>query len=255
MRNTSGRRETILQLLSRHGKVQISELVPLLGVSMVTIRNDLLLFESQGIAKRTHGGAVLAKSLSVEQSIDQKTALYQDQKNRIGKLAASMVAAGDNIIIDSGSTTRFLATHLREHASITVLTNGLNIAYELAYAPGVDLILTGGLLRKQSLSIQGNQAESCLQAYSFDKLFLGVDGMDFQFGATTHDEGEANLNRTMVERTRKVIVLCDASKFGKVSLHRIAQLDQVDAVITDAGIPDHYRDGLRELGIDLFIAD
>jgi DeoR family transcriptional regulator of aga operon len=119
----------------------------------------------------------------------------------------------------------------------------------------VDLILTGGLLRKQSLSMLGAQAEACLQAYSFDKLFLGVDGFDLQFGITTHNEAEASLNHKMVERAKKIIVLTDASKFGRVSLHRIAQLDKVHTVITDASISPEYRDGLRELGIELLIAE
>src|SRR6185295_3005700 len=133
----------------------------------------------------------------------------QAQKEQIGLLAARMVQPGDNVIIDSGTTTIYLARHLREAGDITVLTNGLNIAWELADAPGVDLILTGGRLRKQSLSLQGAQAEACLAAYNFDTLFLGVDGFDLQFGITTHHEAEANLNHKMVERAKKVVVLTD----------------------------------------------
>jgi DeoR family transcriptional regulator of aga operon len=113
-----------------------------------------------------------------EHTIRQKDSLNQAQKEQIGLLAARMVQPGDNVIIDSGTTTISLARHLREADDVTVLTNGLNIAWELADAPGVDLILTGGRLRKQSLSLQGAQAEACLSAYNFDKLFLGVDGFD-----------------------------------------------------------------------------
>jgi DeoR family transcriptional regulator of aga operon len=148
-----------------------------------------------------------------------------------------------------------LARHLRAHRDVTVMTNGLNIAWELANAPGVELMLTGGLLRKQSLSLQGSQAEASLNTYSFDTLFLGVDGLDLQFGLTTHHEAEASLNHRMVERARRVVVLTDASKFGRVSLHRIARLEQVHTIITDASIDAEYLEGLQRLGIEVIIAE
>jgi DeoR family transcriptional regulator of aga operon len=255
MRNTTQRREAILQQLTRKGSVQVTDLVQEFGVSAVTIRNDLSALESQGLATRSHGGATLTRTPPPEQSIRQKDAINQEQKDRIGALAATLVQEGDNIIIDSGTTTISLARHLREANGVTVMTNGLNIAWELADTPGVELILTGGLLRKQSLSIQGSQAEATLQAYNFDKLFLGVDGFDLQFGVTTHHEAEASLNHKMVERAKKIIVLTDASKFGRVSLHRIVQAGQVDTVITDASISPEYREGLQKLGIELLIAD
>lgn len=255
MRNTSQRRASILQVLTQQGAVQVAKLVAQLGVSAVTIRSDLSALESQGLATRSHGGAVLTRTPPTEHTIQQKDALNHEQKERIGAYAASLVQPGDNIIIDSGTTTISLARHLRDAQNVTVMTNGLNTAWELADAPGVDLILTGGLLRKQSLSIQGTQAEACLQVYSFDKLFLGVDGFDLKFGITTHHEPEASLNHKMVERAKKIIVLTDASKFGRVSLHRIVQLDRVHTVITDAGISDEYREGLQQLGIELLIAE
>ena len=255
MRNTTQRRETILQQLTRKGAVQVTELVQEFGVSAVTIRNDLSALEAQGLASRSHGGATLTRTPPPEQSIRQKDAINQEQKDRIGALAATLVQEGDNIIIDSGTTTISLARHLRDANNVTVMTNGLNIAWELADSAGVELILTGGLLRKQSLSIQGSQAEATLQAYNFDKLFLGVDGFDLQFGVTTHHEAEASLNHKMVERAKKIIVLTDASKFGRVSLHRIVQLDRIHTVITDASISQEYREGLQKLGIELLIAD
>lgn len=255
MRNTTQRREAILQQLTRNGAVQVTDLVQEFGVSAVTIRNDLSALEAQGLATRSHGGATLTRTPPPEQSIRQKDAINQEQKDRIGALAATLVQEGDNIIIDSGTTTISLARHLRDAKGVTVMTNGLNIAWELADTAGVELILTGGLLRKQSLSIQGSQAEATLQAYNFDKLFLGVDGFDLQFGVTTHHEAEASLNHKMVERAKKIIVLTDASKFGRVSLHRIVQAGQVDTVITDSSISPEYREGLQKLGIELLIAD
>lgn len=255
IRNTRSRRQQILQCLIELGSVQVAELVERFEVSAVTIRADLSHIESQGLATRTHGGANLVRTPPQEQDIHEKDALNLPLKESIGARAAQLVQAGDNIIIDSGSTTMTLARHLRGHRDVTVMTNGLNIAWELANAPGVDVLLTGGLLRKQSLSLQGSQAEASLTAYSFDTLFLGVDGLDLQFGLTTHDEAEARLNHRMVERARRIVVLTDASKFGRVSLHRIAHLNQVHAVITDAGIDERYREGLQQLGIELIIPE
>jgi len=255
MGQTGQRRDTILKALTEQASVQVSELVKQLNVSAVTIRSDLSALEAQGLAIRSHGGATLARMPPTEHTVSQKDALNHEQKEGIGALAARLVKPGENIIIDSGTTTLSLARHLRDAQNVTVMTNGLNIAWELVNAAGINVILTGGLLRKQSLSLQGLQAEACLQAYSFDKLFLGVDGFDLQFGVTTHHEAEASLNLKMVERARKVIVLADSSKFGFISLHRIIQLDRVHTIITDAGISPQYRDGLREAGIELLIAE
>ena len=166
MRNTRSRRQQILQRLIEQGAVQVAELVEQFGVSAVTIRTDLGQIESQGLATRTHGGATLVRLPPQEQDIHEKDALNLSLKESIGVRAAQLVQPGDNIIIDSGSTTMTLARHLRAHREVTVMTNGLNIAWELANAPGVNVLLTGGLLRKQSLSIQGLQAEACLQALS-----------------------------------------------------------------------------------------
>ena len=255
MRKTRQRRQQILQLLVEHGNVQVADLAERFAVSSVTIRADLSHIESQGLATRNHGGATLVRMPPQEQGIHEKDALNLPLKERIGARAAQLVQPGDNIIIDSGSTTMTLARHLRGHPDVTVMTNGLNIAWELANAPGVKVLMTGGLLRKQSLSLQGSQAEASLNTYSFDTLFLGVDGLDLQFGLTTHHEAEARLNHRMVERARRVVVLIDASKFGHVSLHRIARLDQVHTIITDASIDAEYLEGLQKLGIEVIIAE
>lgn len=255
MRNPTQRRAVILQQLSRRGIAQVSDLASDLHVSTVTIRHDLTELEAQGLARRNRGGALLSRPPATEQTIRKKDWINLAQKDRIGALAALQVAAGDNIIIDSSSTTSLLARHLCKAIDVTVMTNGLNIAWELANAAQVHVILAGGLVRKESLSVQGSQAGSCLQAYSFDTLFLGVDGFDLQFGVTTHNEGEAKLNQKMAERAKKIIVLTDSSKFGRVSLHRIAQFGKVDTVITDATISAAYREGLQGLGIELLIGD
>lgn len=255
MRNTNQRREQLLKLLMEQGSVQVSDLVPLLGVSAVTIRHDLDHFEQQGLLTRNYGGAFFNPRGTPEQDIREKDHLNPTLKERIGARAAEMVLPGENILIDSGTTTHKLARYLRTAQDLTVMSNGLNIVEELAQAEGVQVMITGGVLRKASQSFQGVQAEASLAAYNFDKLFLGVDGFDLHFGITTHSEREASLNRKMVERSRRTIVMTDSSKFGRVSLHRIIGLERVQAVITDAGISAEYRDGLQRLGIELILVD
>jgi len=253
-RNTRARRQQILQQLLDCGSLQVADLVQQFGVSAVTIRTDLRRLRAQGLVARTHGGARLLHPPPPEQNIHERDSINLPLKEQIGRCAAALVRAGDNIIIDSGSTTVILARHLHSQRDITVMTNGLNIAWELSTAEGVNVLLTGGVLRKQSLSLQGNQAEASLNAYSFDALFLGVDGLDLQFGLTTHDEAEAHLSHRMVERARRVIVLTDASKFGRVSLHRIARLEQIHTIITDPGIQPGTREVLQGMGIEVIIA-
>ncbi|QIL21562.1 DeoR family transcriptional regulator [Thermomonas sp. HDW16] len=254
MRNTRQRRQQIMEQLLQHGSVQVGDLVDRYGVSAVTVRADLTHLEAQGLATRNHGGASLQRMPPQEHDIHEKDVLNLPLKETIGAQAAQLVKPGDNIILDSGSTTMALARHLRVQRDVTVMTNGLNIAWELAAAPGVKLLMTGGTLHHASLSLHGSQAEASLGSYSFDTLFLGVDGLDLQFGLTTHHEPEASLNHRMVERARRIVVLTDSSKFGKVSLHRIARLESVHTIITDDGINAEYREGLQKLGIEVIIA-
>jgi DeoR family transcriptional regulator of aga operon len=233
----------------------VSELAAGLGVSAVTIRADLDSLEARGLVKRSHGAAGLLRTPPPERDMRQKDALNSEAKDAIGAAAAALVQPGDNLLVDGGTTTMSLARRLRNIGRATVMTNGLNIALELADAPDVQVLLTGGLLRKQSLSLQGAQAEACLGLYNFDKLFLGADGLDPEYGLTTHDESEAGLNRKMVDRAKRVIVLADSSKFGRVSLHRIVPLDRVHAVVTDSGISAEHREALGRLNLELIIAN
>lgn len=254
MRNARQRRQQIMEQLLQQDTLLIGELAERHAVSSVTIRSDLDHLAAQGLVSRGHGSVTLLRRPPQEHALREKDTLNLPLKDAIGARAAQLVKPGDNIILDSGSTTMMLAKHLRGQHGVTVMTNGLNIAWELAQAPGITLRLTGGLLHQPSLSLHGSQAEASLNNYSFDTLFLGVDGLDLQFGATTHHEPEASLNHRMVERARRIVVLTDSSKFGKVSLHRIALLDAIHVVITDANISPEHQDGLQRLGIELIIA-
>jgi DeoR family transcriptional regulator of aga operon len=252
---TSERRERIIQQLRSNGSVQVNELAAHYQVSTVTIRNDLAFLEKQGVAVRAYGGALLCESGQTvpERTIADKSVINRSVKQRIGALAATLVQPGCRLILDSGTTTLEVARHLREHKDILVMTNGMNVANALLEVEGVELLMTGGHLRRKSHSFYGAQAEQSLQNYHFDLLFLGVDGIDLERGVSTHHEDEARLNRSMCQVAEQIIVVTDSSKFGRRSLHKIIDTLRIDILITDDGIPGEVLTGLRHAGIKVML--
>src|SRR5918998_1246988 len=238
------RQAKILEMLEEHGKVEVGDLSRRLGASEVTIRKDLKELHARGLLLRAHGGAVRA-----ETSLQIKAALHAEEKRRIGAAAAALVADGESIILDSGTTTQQVARYLgRDRGGLKVITNALNVAAELTSAGGVEVILLGGILRQNSGSLVGQFAEEMLRQFSVDKLFLAVDAVDLEFGLSTPNLDESHVNQAMVRAARETILVADSSKFGRRSLSRIVPLSDVARVVTDRGLPESTRAGLRELG-------
>ncbi|KKL51276.1 hypothetical protein LCGC14_2297100, partial [marine sediment metagenome] len=173
MLNTIERRHEIVQLVFKQERVQVPELAQLFGVSTVTIRNDLNELDEKGLLVRSRGGAVASNRLTQELSLKEKHDANRGIKERLGKFAASLIKDGESIILDSGTTTEEVAKNLTNHHGVVVMTNGLNVAHSLLNASSVEVLMTGGTLRKKSLSFYGRQAEQHLQQYHFDKLILG----------------------------------------------------------------------------------
>ncbi|MEB7600832.1 DeoR family transcriptional regulator [Raoultella terrigena] len=254
---TSERREQIIQRLRQQGSVQVNDLSLLFGVSTVTIRNDLAFLEKQGIAVRAYGGALICDSSmpGVEPSVEDKSALNTAVKHNIAKAAVKLIQPGHRVILDSGTTTYEIARLMRQHADVIVMTNGMNVGNALLEAEGVELLMTGGHLRRQSQSFYGDQAEQSLQNYHFDMLFLGVDAIDLERGVSTHNEDEAGLNRRMCEVAERIIVVTDSSKFNRSSLHKIIDTQRIDMIIVDEGIPAESLEALRKHGIDVILVN
>lgn len=250
---TSERREQIIQRLRQQGSVQVNDLSAWFGVSTVTIRNDLAFLEKQGIAVRAYGGALICDGASpaAEPSVEAKSSLNMALKQAIARVAAEMILPGSRVILDSGTTTYEIARLMRHHQAVIAMTNGMNVGNALLEAEGVELLMTGGHLRRQSLSFYGDQAEQALQNYHFDMLFLGVDAIDPERGISTHNEDEARLNRRMCEVAERIIVVTDSSKFNRSSLHKIIDTQRIDTIITDEGIPTDCLNGLQKSGIDV----
>jgi DeoR family transcriptional regulator, aga operon transcriptional repressor len=247
------RRQHILSLIHRDGRVLVSELSESLGISPITIRKDLDRLELQGMVQRTHGGALaLQNSTMVDPSLKEKEHHQIKEKQRIAAAAAKLVSNDQCILLDSGSTTTMVARALREFSNLTIVTNAVNIAAELSDT-NFEIILTGGTLRKNSFSLVGPMAEDTLTQIHADILFLAVDGFDPKIGIMTPNVLESRVNRAMVKASRKVVAVCDSTKFDRSSMALIVPPTAVHTVITDNQISEATANILRSAGIELIL--
>lgn len=200
---------------------------------------------------RTHGGALPSRDGALEDpTLREKEKLHRQKKLRIAESAASMVREGQVIILDSGSTTTAIARALRSFQNLTIITNAVNIAAELA-GTAIEVILTGGTLRKNSFSLVGPIAEETLRHLSADLLFLGVDGFDVHYGLSTPNLLEAEVNRAMVEVAKHTVAVCDSTKFGRRSLSIIIPISALREVITDREVPKSDLSVLKQARIEV----
>jgi DeoR family transcriptional regulator of aga operon len=255
-RDTSSRRHQITALLQQQGSVQIPALADLFNVSTQTLRKDLNFLHRVGVCTRSPGGALLRGSWSPpkEDAVDVKHKLFPPEKVRIGQVAARLVATGDSILLDSGSTTLQVARHLIDDDSLIVVTNDVGILNELISHERTQVVFLGGALRRKSRSFYGMQTELAMRDLRVDKLFLAADGFDIEQGITTHFEPEAQLNAAMCRAAREIVVVADSSKFGRVCLHRIVEPQGISKVVTDSGIPGDVRMALTAAGVEVIIA-
>ena len=241
------RRRAIVELVNREGRVLVTDLSQQFGTSQVTIRKDLELLHEQGLLHRSHGGALPVREGALEDpTLREKEQLHRREKLHIAAAAVRFVKEGQVVVLDSGTTTTAIARALRGFRNLTIVTNAVNIAAELSNTT-VEVILTGGTLRKNSFSLVGPIAEETLHHLNADLLFLGVDGFDVQYGLSTPNLLESKVNRVMLEVSRQRIAVCDSSKFGRRSLSLIGPASSVHGVITDHAVPKSISAHLRNL--------
>jgi DeoR family transcriptional regulator, aga operon transcriptional repressor len=247
------RQRAILNLLRRDGRVLVVDLARQFHTSQVTIRKDLDVLHVKGQIHRTHGGALPAGDGALEDpTLREKEKLHRKEKLQIATAAAHMVSEGQVVILDSGTTTTAIARALRNFQNLTIITNAVNIAAELS-GSALDVILTGGSLRKNSFSLVGPLAEETLHKLHADILFLGVDGFDVQYGVSTPNLLEAKVNRAMIEISKTSVAVCDSSKFGKRSLSLIAPTSSLQHVITDSGASKADLSALKKSSIEVTV--
>ena len=245
------RRRAILESVKRDGRVLVADLAHRFRTSQVTIRKDLEVLHEQRQLHRTHGGALPARDRALDDpTLREKEQLHRREKMLIAAAAARMVQPGQVVILDSGTTATAVARALRELYNLTIITNAVNIAAELA-GTSIEVILTGGTLRKNSFSLVGPMAEETLRHLNADLLFLGVDGFDVHYGLTTPNLLEAKVNRVMMAVAQRTVLVCDSSKFGRRSLSLIAPISSMHEIITDRGIPKSALQILKKAGIEV----
>jgi DeoR/GlpR family transcriptional regulator of sugar metabolism len=244
------RLEQLRRVLRQNQVVRIEELCDQLRVSAATIRRDLDVLEKLGEVRRVHGGAVSVDSRLEEPLFDDKTSLAAREKHRIAQTALRYIQPNDTIYLDGGSTVLELARLLKERTNLTVVTNSLRAAIELA-SRGPRLILVGGDLRRLSQTVVGPLTRLMLNQVHIDRAFMGTIGMTLEEGLTTTDPSEAYTKELVMQHAREVFLLVDSSKIGKVSFTRAGQVEGVRVFITDKLADRAFLRGLRKRGIEV----
>jgi DeoR family transcriptional regulator of aga operon len=250
----SDRHQSILKKLKEEGKVNIQELSDEMQVSSVTIRKDLKFLEEMNLLYRTRGGGSLTNPYIMERSIHEKALINADEKQKIAKKALTFVNNHDSIIIGSGTTAFELARQLSPSHHITVITPAAKVTLELSNKPNIEVFQLGGLIRSKSSSVIGTVAEHTLEGISCELLFMGVDGIDMDFGFSTTNINEASLGLKMIESAQTVFVLADSTKFNKRGLGKICNLEQVQYLITDDKVSPKDIKFLEERGVQVIVA-
>lgn len=250
------RRREILGVLGQNGRITVEEVAKRFGVSVVTARGDLDALSESGALVRSHGGGIRPLDVIPEHPLRVRESIHHEEKVRIAEAAVRLIRPLQTVILCSGSTSAEVARQLRRNCpdNLTVITYALNIASILAEAPSLSLIMIGGLLRNVSNAFVGPQAESMMQSLHADHCFLSTVGLDPEWGLTTLDIMEAQLNRRMIEAAAQVSVLADSSKFGHRSLSLIANFRHIRRVITDTAAPPADVEKLRAHGVEVCLA-
>lgn len=244
----------ILRRLSSDRSLGVADLAESFGVSQSTLRRDLQALQEQRLLTRTHGGAH-ASDVAYELPIRYRDAHHREQKRRIAAEAVSRIPAGALAVgLTGGTTTSEVARLLVERTDLTVVTNALNIAAEIALRPRLRLVVTGGVSRAQSYELVGPWAERTLLGLNVGIAFVGVDGISAEGGLTTHDPVEAKTDAVLISRARRTIVVADGSKVGHDLLARIVDVQEVDELITDDSADESALEALRQTGLTVTLA-
>lgn len=245
------RQRAMLERARADGRVEVAALAESLGVTVETVRRDLTALERQGALRRVHGGALPVERLPLEPTLETRELQSTLEKRRIAARAASEIPQGGSVILDAGTTTLAIAHALPPDLTATVVTNSVAIAGALADKPAIDLVLLGGRVRHRTGAAVGESVGAVLADMCADVAFMGTNGFDVALGFTTPDQAEAGAKRAMVAAARRVIVVTDSSKAGRVHLHRFADLAQVALLITDVGLDDDTAEDLDVQGVEV----
>lgn len=249
----SQRMVAVLDLVAEHGAIGLAELCDALRISPATARRDLAVLAEQKLLLRTHGGATILDH-GTELPVALRDTRFQEAKRRIARTTAELLPQGRHAVaLSGGTTTASVARELVRHPDLTIVTNSLTIAGLVANHPQLKVVMTGGILRPQSLELVGVLAEGTFTAVNVGTAILGADGISAASGVTTHDETEARTNHAMVMKAQRTIVVADGSKIGRVALARMADLGQVAVLVTDSSADAAELERIRAAGVEVVV--
>ncbi|WML54815.1 DeoR/GlpR family DNA-binding transcription regulator [Neobacillus sp. PS3-12] len=250
------RRNMIMGKLNEQKRVIIKELSKEIRVSEATLRTDLAKMEEEGLLKRTHGGAILPDSnTDFDTSFDMRQRKNKSEKSAIAKKASEFITSGMCILLDASSTALELARILKDMSlRLTVVTSGINTALELNEHPDITVILLGGIVKRGSFSLEGNLGVDILKKINIDLMFTSANGFSIESGLTDFSVYEVELKKEMVKASNRVIALLDHTKINKNSIASFASMDQIDIIITDTEIDNHFMEKIRDWDVRVFKA-
>ncbi len=250
------RQERIVRIIEEHGRARVGDLARQFHVSAVTIRKDLVVLESAQRLVRTHGGAIAIDRSRPELAFEIRERLQPDEKQRIGAAAAMLVHDGESIVMDASTTALSVARHLKARggwSQLTVITNGLRLASELAGYPGIIVLMLGGRVRWEALSVVGQLGAGLFSRVNVQKAFLGAAGFTPESGLADATDEEAQIKRSMVAAAREVIAIVDHSKWERVASATFCATDRISVVLTDDGAPDAMVQALMARGVQVHL--
>ena len=248
------RRKKILEILRRDGQVRVAQLSETLGASVVTIRSDLDALEEDGYLERTSGGAIQTMRNYYNLEFQRRKHERMEMKKAIAAAAAAMVHDGDTLFINSGTTTFFTAVELRQRKNLNIVTNSVSVAMELGGMPTFRVILLGGDVNAQYSFSCGDDAKEQIARYRADWAVLSVDGVNPGTGITTYHAEESVIDRIMMERAQKTLIVADSSKLGRESFSRISALSSGTILITDSEADASMTERIAEEGVSIQLA-
>jgi DeoR/GlpR family transcriptional regulator of sugar metabolism len=253
--NRAERLQRVLELLERRDSVEVSELSDAFAVSEVTVRHDLTELAQQGLVARVRGGVRALPRAQSELPFDARLRLRAAEKRAMARLAATLVADGESVALDSSTSAYYLALELRRKRELVVVTNGLLIAAALADASGVTVVVTGGTLREAAMSVVGDLATEVLGSTRIDKGFFGARGLSLERGLLDLNPDEVRIKERMVAACERVIGLFDATKLRRSALLSFVESERIDAIVTDASAPGDVVEAWRARGVEVFTAE
>lgn len=248
------RRELLLKHLEEHGSVGVSEASGAIRVSQMTIRRDLQVLAKAGLVVRVHGGAVAAASTSYEQPYSGRAERNVEAKQRIGAVAARLVGDGETVILDVGTTVLQVASALVGRRNLTILTPSLRVLSVLQEQEGIQLMTTGGVLRRGELSLTGELAENAFRDFRFDTFIMGVGGIHPVHGLTEFNPADARVKKCALASASRSIVVADHSKLGRIAFSRVAPLSAARILVTDQGADAGALEAIRSEGVEVILA-